>query len=252
MYSVRRSPLRLLAATLLATFAAIAACSSDEATTEPASDASTGADTATADGDPPTPADASTDDAPTEAATDADAAPCDGSTNACVVSVRYACSAGALASEACGLGCAGTGCNTSCDSASTVIDQSVSDDFVIIPPWQTFELAATGVLTALEVRANIYSATNTPSELTLSVYVGDGTKGTRIAQQSFTVPAASGAPFTMLALATPAPVQAGQTYTWELLGAKGIHYAMTDVYPNGHASVPTRDLTFKAHAQACH
>lgn len=233
----------------------LVACSDSETTPGPDETSSTDAavDHSSVLGDGSLPSDA----APTDASSDSDAAEdaaiseCDGATNACVVSAWSHCSSSAMVSEPCALGCAANGCNTTCEAAAVVIEQSTADDFVLMDPWQSFQVASTGVLTALEVRANIYSANGDPRSLTLSIYVGEGVGGTRIAQQSFNVASASGAPFTTFTFTTPVPLQAAQKYTWQLTGAGGIYYSSTDTYANGRASVATRDMVFKAHAQAC-
>ena len=177
---------------------------------------------------------------------------CDPSENHCLLSTWSGCVSGQLETEACAYGCAMSGCNTTCDAESEVIDQSVADDFTLIGPWQSFEVDATGVLTSLEIRPNVYSATNDPSSLTLSIYVGEGVSGTRIAQQNYVVPSASGSPLTTFAFTTPVPLQAAQKYTWELMGAKGIHYSKSDTYTHGRASVASYDMVFKAHFKPCH
>lgn len=179
----------------------------------------------------------------------------DAAVSVCVVSAVFLqsnCSDAAAFQTACAKGCDGGVCYTTCDSPAVVIDQSVADDFVIIPPWQTFTVATTGILESLEMRPNVYSANGDPTTGMLSIYIGDGVGGTRIHQQAYSIASASGAPVQTFALTTPVPLQAGQVYTWELTGAKGIYYASTDVYAGGHASTPTRDMFFRAHVAACH
>lgn len=244
---MRYRPLALLAALPLTSLASLAACSTTESPTGRSA----------ADGDASTATDASVPDVIDAALNDAgfeipDSTPtCDPSANACVLSSWSTCEGGAMTTDPCSLGCSSGGCNTTCDAASVVIDQATANDFTTIAPWQSFEVAETGVLTQLDLRPNVYSASSTPSSLTLSIYVGEGVVGTRIAQQTYVVPSASGSPLTAFAFTTPIPLQAAQRYTWELTGAKGIHYASSDVYPNGRASVATYDMVFKAHVQTC-
>jgi hypothetical protein len=153
---------------------------------------------------------------------------------------------------ACAYGCTAGACNTTCTGPTVVIDQSVADDFTLLAPWQSFEVPATGVLTALELRPNTYSADGGITEMLLSIYAGEGIGGTRLAQEDFTANSAGGAPFRAFSLTTPVPLQTGQKYTWELTGAKGLYYSNTDTYAGGRASNPARDMVFKAHVAACH
>lgn len=184
----------------------------------------------------------------------------DGGSDACVTETSCVLSAlrttsscaDADVSQACDKGCTAAACNTSCDAPAVVVDQSVASDFTSIAPWQSFEVGATGVLTELAMRPNVYSATDEPSNLTLSIYVGEGVGGTRIHQQAYTLASAGGSPFHAFELTPTVPLQAGQTYTWELLGAKGIYYGTGDPYAEGRASAAEVDMVFKASFAACH
>jgi hypothetical protein len=139
-----------------------------------------------------------------------------------------------------------------CTAPTVVIDQSVADDYTLIPPWQSFEVPETGLLTALELRPNTYSADGGITEMVLSIYTGEGTSGTRLAQEDFTAGSASSAPPRAFSLTTRVLLQAGQKYTWELTGAKGLYYSNTNTYAGGRASDPARDMVFKAHVAPCH
>lgn len=243
----------------LSTLGAVAACTEteDPNALPPLLDASTlgedDAESASPEGDGGGAIDSSWDD-PGDASWDAlvdTGIACDASTG-CVLSSWWTCASGAPEIEACAYGCAASGCNTTCDEATVVVDQPIADDFTLIPPWQSFKLEETGVLTQLDLRPNVYSPTADPSTLTLSIYVGEGVAGTPIASQTYTVPSASQAPLTAFELTTPVPLQAEQTYTWQLTGANGLYFAKSDTYPHGRASAPSYDMVFKAHFRACH
>jgi hypothetical protein len=189
-------------------------------------------------------------------ASEPDAAPvCTGGPT-CVVSAVHECIDGERAETgACDKGCDEGACNTACDAAALAIDQSLAEDWAVVgtaPQWQSFQVAQTGILTALELRPNVYSSTGDPSTITLSIYVGEGIAGEPIAQQTYTLPSASGSPWHTFEFTLPAPLQGGQTYTWATDGSRALQYAKTDVYAGGRAKVATRDMTFRLHAAACH
>jgi hypothetical protein len=199
-------------------------------------------------------------DADAEGATDAEANR-DAATDAavactsapyCELSAVAECSDAGLAKRSCDKGCSEGACNSACDADAVVIDQSQADDHATRPGWQTFQVEKIGVLTALELRPNVYSAAGDPSTLTVSIYVGDGIGGSRIAQQQYTLPSAGGAPFHTFTFSSSVPLQAGQVYTWEIVGGGTPYYAKADVYAGGHASTPGYDMVFRAHFAACH
>lgn len=174
----------------------------------------------------------------------------------CVISAVHECiGAHLVETSSCDKGCVDGACNAACDVATLAIDQSQADDHAMVgsaTQWQTFKVAETGVLTALELRPNVYSATGDPSLITLSIYVGEGIAGARIARQEYTLASAAASPWQTFELTLPVPLQAEQTYTWAVDGAKSLYYAEADVYPGGHAKFAARDMTFRVHSAACH
>jgi hypothetical protein len=190
------------------------------------------------------------DSGPEDAGTDAPI-PCDASVNGCSLSTRHTCSNGYLQAQACSMGCANGKCNTTCASPTVAVAQEQADDQTNLIQWQSFELSKTGVLTAVELRPNVFSDTGDPFNLTLSIYVGEGVAGTRIAEETYVVPSASGGPFRTFTLTVPVPIQAGQRYTLELTGAKGLYYATTNVYADGRTNQANYDVAFRLHFGAC-
>lgn len=201
-------------------------------------------------------ADADTEaDAGTDADADADAAPACTEAPRCVLSSVRTCVDGLYEETRCDKGCTEGACNTRCDAEAVAIDQSIADDHAgpsYTVHWQSFQLATTGVLTALELRPNVFSAEGEPSHLTLSIYVGEGIDGPRIAQQQYEVPSVGASPWRSFMLESPVPLQENQTYTWAIAGARSVWYAKTDVYAAGRAKAAGHDMVFKAHMAACY
>jgi hypothetical protein len=169
----------------------------------------------------------------------------------CTLSMRFACTDASLEGSLCAMGCRDATCNSSCEEASELIDQGKADDHAGNVNWQSFRVAQTGVLTALELRPNVYSATGDPSMITLSIYAGEGVAGTPIAQAQYTLPSVSLSPWHTFSFATPVPLQASAAYTFEILGAKSVYYAKSDVYGDGRSKFASYDVTFRLHAAAC-
>jgi hypothetical protein len=135
-----------------------------------------------------------------------------------------------------------------CYAPPTDISQEQADDFTSLTPWQSFTPTVSGELVQLDMRPNAFGGISGK----LSVYAGEGTSGSLLHSQDYSIASVGSLPWQTFVLATPVLVQAGQKYTWELTGANGIYYATSDVYAGGRASFAGYDMTFHAKVSECH
>ena len=141
-----------------------------------------------------------------------------------------------------GAGVGGAGVGGAGPTCSLDIEQVLTDDFTLFPPWQSFTPQLGGVLERIELRPNAFGGISG----VLSIYEGTGVSGLLLHSQPYALPSAAGSPWENFVLTGGGlPVIAGETYTWELTGAGGIRYSSLNPYPGGSMSVPALDMAFR-------
>lgn len=226
--------------------------------------ASPGGGTADAEADVASSSDSSTTDGDFADTNAADATPADANAEACAPTTifscefhyraeRQACTPDApdasIPRTACPKGCTGGACNTTCDPATTIVDQSTTNDhLVVVGQWQSFTSTTTGVLEKIDIRPNAFGgiAGN------LIVYLGEGVSGPVLQTQAYSIASVSGGPYQEFTLTAGVPVQTGQKYTWQLTGATDFYLSTNNPYAGGISGAgASTDLVFRAHVAAC-
>ncbi len=133
-----------------------------------------------------------------------------------------------------------------CGPTPLLISQEVVDDFGFLAPWQSFTAPATGELKTIENRPNAFGGISGM----LKIYEGEGTGGVLLHSQPYAIESVAALPWQMFELNSPIMVEAGQLYTWELTGAVGIYYAVSDLYAGGRSSNAPWDFAMRIHIDA--